>query len=162
MLPFSVTIPATVPQRSEIPEGLMNYSVLSLSVTLCPSLFRCYHHAAVEHQTTWTVSKTPQVSFRTDRHAFTLTELKKIKSVCWISWDINCTEICLSLNWLAACRSGVGLVNSETVWPMCTARFGFCFKLGGSIWNLQNSSYVDRVFHNAILVTEKRKIIFRS
>jgi len=25
MLPFSVTIPATVPQRSEIPEGLMNY-----------------------------------------------------------------------------------------------------------------------------------------
>ena len=28
MLPFSVTIPATVPQRSEIPEGLMNYPVL--------------------------------------------------------------------------------------------------------------------------------------
>jgi len=28
MLPFGVTIPATVPQRSEIPEGLMNYSVL--------------------------------------------------------------------------------------------------------------------------------------
>jgi hypothetical protein len=27
MLPFGVTIPATVPQRSEIPEGLMNYSV---------------------------------------------------------------------------------------------------------------------------------------
>ena len=27
MLPFSVTIPATVPQRSEIPEGLMNYPV---------------------------------------------------------------------------------------------------------------------------------------
>jgi hypothetical protein len=25
MLPFGVTIPATVPQRSEIPEGLMNY-----------------------------------------------------------------------------------------------------------------------------------------
>jgi hypothetical protein len=24
MLPFGVTIPATVPQRSEIPEGLMN------------------------------------------------------------------------------------------------------------------------------------------
>jgi hypothetical protein len=27
MLPFSVTIPATVPQGSEIPEGLMNNSV---------------------------------------------------------------------------------------------------------------------------------------
>ena len=30
MLPLSVTIPATVPQRSEIPEGLMNYPVLCL------------------------------------------------------------------------------------------------------------------------------------
>jgi hypothetical protein len=27
MLPFSVTIPATAPQRSEIPEGLMNHPV---------------------------------------------------------------------------------------------------------------------------------------
>jgi hypothetical protein len=27
MLPFGVTIPATVPHRSEIPEGLRNYSV---------------------------------------------------------------------------------------------------------------------------------------
>jgi len=27
MLPFGVTIPATVPQGSEIPEGLMNYRV---------------------------------------------------------------------------------------------------------------------------------------
>jgi hypothetical protein len=27
MLPFGVTIPATVPQRSKIPEGLMNYPV---------------------------------------------------------------------------------------------------------------------------------------
>jgi hypothetical protein len=27
MLPFGVTIPATVTQRSEIPEGLMNYPV---------------------------------------------------------------------------------------------------------------------------------------
>ena len=27
MLPFGVTIPATVPQRSETPEGLMNYLV---------------------------------------------------------------------------------------------------------------------------------------
>jgi hypothetical protein len=29
MLPFGVTIPATVPQRSEIPEGLTNYPVLA-------------------------------------------------------------------------------------------------------------------------------------
>jgi hypothetical protein len=28
MLPFGVTIPATVTQSSEIPEGLMNYPVL--------------------------------------------------------------------------------------------------------------------------------------
>jgi hypothetical protein len=28
MLPFGVTIPATVPQKSEIPEGLANYPVL--------------------------------------------------------------------------------------------------------------------------------------
>jgi hypothetical protein len=27
-LPFGMTNPATVPQRSEIPEGLMNYPVL--------------------------------------------------------------------------------------------------------------------------------------
>jgi hypothetical protein len=27
MLPFGVTIPATVPQRLDIPEGLMNYAV---------------------------------------------------------------------------------------------------------------------------------------
>ena len=27
MVPFGVTIPATVPQRSEFPEGLMNYPV---------------------------------------------------------------------------------------------------------------------------------------
>ena len=32
MLPFGVTIPATVPQRSEIPEGLMNYSVYLCSL----------------------------------------------------------------------------------------------------------------------------------
>jgi hypothetical protein len=28
MLPFGVTIPSTAPQRSEIPEGPMNYPVL--------------------------------------------------------------------------------------------------------------------------------------
>jgi hypothetical protein len=30
MFPFGVTIPATVPQRSEFPEGLMNYPVIPL------------------------------------------------------------------------------------------------------------------------------------
>ena len=34
MLPFGVTIPATVPQRSEIPEGLMNYPVLQIKLLL--------------------------------------------------------------------------------------------------------------------------------
>ena len=33
MLPFGVTIPATVPQRSEIPEGLTNYSVFGVIFT---------------------------------------------------------------------------------------------------------------------------------
>jgi hypothetical protein len=28
MLPFDVTLPPTVPQRSDIPEGLTNYSIL--------------------------------------------------------------------------------------------------------------------------------------
>jgi hypothetical protein len=32
MLPFGVTIPATVPQRSEIPEGLMNYPVYEIRI----------------------------------------------------------------------------------------------------------------------------------
>jgi hypothetical protein len=32
MLPFGVTIPATVPHGSEIPEGLMNNPVLFLSL----------------------------------------------------------------------------------------------------------------------------------
>jgi hypothetical protein len=31
MLPFGVSIPASVPQRLEIPEGLMNYPVYVLS-----------------------------------------------------------------------------------------------------------------------------------
>jgi hypothetical protein len=32
MLPFGVTIPATVPQKSEIPEGLMDYPVFYIVV----------------------------------------------------------------------------------------------------------------------------------
>ena len=32
MLTFGVTIPATVPQRSEIPEGLMNYSIYTATI----------------------------------------------------------------------------------------------------------------------------------
>jgi hypothetical protein len=32
MLPFGVIIPATVPQRSEIPEGLTNYPVFQIKV----------------------------------------------------------------------------------------------------------------------------------
>jgi len=39
MFSFGVTIPATVPQRSEIPEGLMNYSVLYMNVTTVESAF---------------------------------------------------------------------------------------------------------------------------
>ena len=34
MLPFGVTIPATVPQRLEIPEGFMNYPVLNFTAII--------------------------------------------------------------------------------------------------------------------------------
>ena len=34
MFPFGVTIPATVPQRSEFPAGLTNYPVYIYTVTL--------------------------------------------------------------------------------------------------------------------------------
>jgi hypothetical protein len=42
MLPFGVTIPATVPQRSDIPEGLVNYPVYSpylLASYFCSSIY---------------------------------------------------------------------------------------------------------------------------
>ena len=46
MLPFGVTIPATVPQGSEIPEGLMNNPVLFPSANLKIKFFiiiiRCH------------------------------------------------------------------------------------------------------------------------
>jgi hypothetical protein len=32
MLPFGMTIPATVSQRSEIPDGLMNYPVYKIAI----------------------------------------------------------------------------------------------------------------------------------
>jgi len=38
MLPFGMTIPATVPQRLESPEGLMNYPVHVGLTTLINSL----------------------------------------------------------------------------------------------------------------------------
>jgi hypothetical protein len=40
MLPFGVTIPATVPQRSEFPEGLLNYPVFSETVRKVMNYFR--------------------------------------------------------------------------------------------------------------------------
>lgn len=77
--------------------------------------------------------KTPRVSFVTYRHAFTLTKSKKekVKSVYWISWDTNWTEICLFLNLLSTRSLGLGLVNSEADCPMWTARCMLYFKLRG-------------------------------
>jgi len=43
MLPFGVTIPATVLQRSEIPEGLINYPVC---VTVSNGAFYCHEALA--------------------------------------------------------------------------------------------------------------------
>jgi hypothetical protein len=40
MLPFGVTIPATVPQGSEIPEGLMNNPVRILNCSTTPAVLR--------------------------------------------------------------------------------------------------------------------------
>jgi hypothetical protein len=43
MLPFGVTIPATVPQRSEIPEGLMNYPVfINEHLDICGELYNLF------------------------------------------------------------------------------------------------------------------------
>jgi len=41
MLPFDVTIPATVPQGSEIPEGLMNNPVYVYFNPVCGILWIC-------------------------------------------------------------------------------------------------------------------------
>jgi hypothetical protein len=46
MLPFGVTILATVPQRSEIPEGLMNNPVL-LNIFINAHLF--IDHIIIKH-----------------------------------------------------------------------------------------------------------------
>jgi hypothetical protein len=42
MLPFGVTIPATVPQGSEIPEGLMNNPVFTAIQAPCPPLLSAH------------------------------------------------------------------------------------------------------------------------
>ena len=69
MLPFGVTVPTTVPQRSEIPEGLMNYPVYSsLDHTLIDSSMDwgclkwvkifCYFEVC-QSVKTWSVSFNP-------------------------------------------------------------------------------------------------------
>jgi len=45
MLPFGVTNPATVPQKSKIPEGLMNYPVYTTQLArfaVVPKKFSSY------------------------------------------------------------------------------------------------------------------------
>jgi hypothetical protein len=39
MLPFGVTMPATVPQRSEIPEGITNYPVCNTYIFTTATMF---------------------------------------------------------------------------------------------------------------------------
>ena len=58
MLPFGVTIPATVPQRSEIPEGLTNYPVyIAYSEVKFKSLFLATYFvqflAPLQHELFW-------------------------------------------------------------------------------------------------------------
>jgi hypothetical protein len=47
MLPFGVTIPATVPQRLEIPEGLTNYPVYTSSNTIILCFIKLIQHKIV-------------------------------------------------------------------------------------------------------------------
>jgi hypothetical protein len=48
MLPFGVNIPAAVPQRSEIPGGLTNYSVFMSAVYVnAPILYKMYQTKSV-------------------------------------------------------------------------------------------------------------------
>jgi hypothetical protein len=56
MLPFGVTISSSVPQRSEIPEGLMNYPVSFKSVTSFPICIVNYlQHCETEIKGKWKV-----------------------------------------------------------------------------------------------------------
>jgi hypothetical protein len=41
MLPFGVNIPVTVPQRSEIPEGLMNYPIYTIYIYIYTCVCVC-------------------------------------------------------------------------------------------------------------------------
>jgi hypothetical protein len=56
MLPFDVTIPATVPQRSDIPEGLMNYPVYFFLFFLLLGTFGIDFLSAAIHVSKTTVS----------------------------------------------------------------------------------------------------------
>ena len=49
MLPFGVTIPATVPQSSEIPEGLMNYVVYGYSLICSPQSLFLFHNNTISY-----------------------------------------------------------------------------------------------------------------
>ena len=60
MLPFGVTTPATVPQRSEIPEGLMNYHVC---VCVCIYIYiYIYIELTIEKQRMWNVKNKSDTS----------------------------------------------------------------------------------------------------
>jgi hypothetical protein len=49
MLPYGVTIPATVPQRLEIPEGLMNYPVLFYHASTAVVWLRFFYEVSLSH-----------------------------------------------------------------------------------------------------------------
>jgi len=69
MLPFDVTILATVPQRLEIPEGLMNYSVYEAQeVTRCFSVLNTLG-LSVSRGFAMTVTSSGFVSLRMLRRA---------------------------------------------------------------------------------------------
>jgi hypothetical protein len=56
MLPFGVTIPATVPQGSEIPEGLMNNPVYIFTSMYITTQYLLLHISAVDRHFQGTTS----------------------------------------------------------------------------------------------------------
>jgi hypothetical protein len=89
MFPFGVTIPATVPQGSEIPEGLMNNRVHIVAQT-CSQIRTCYELLTHLWQTTYKIirlyasdlkiNKSPLRKHYSDQNQDWITKIRKAYS----------------------------------------------------------------------------------
>ena len=84
MLPFCVTIPATVPQRSEIPEGLINYPVYYPAIELRDIKHKTQIKSSVPQNVRVYVRRVCSISKRIYRIIY------------WIYWEV--TFICHNIN----------------------------------------------------------------